>query len=559
MTPAPLRCIIFAAVSTKAQASHERDSIPDQIKRARRIIEHRGWIEVGDPLVVPGQSRSIDFLHEAIEDIPAVATLINTARHNEIDLLICRDYDRLARTRTLLAQLSTYLSRCRVQIYALDKPVEPVSPEELGRRGRGVQSATTVETLAGLMAEGEVNRIADRRYFGMNAVARSGKWKHARVAYGYTRLAGHSGEKAIYTDVPRLVPEETAIVQRMERLYLEDGLGSVSIAKRLNGESVPSPSGKEWRGSTILKVLKNPFYCGYVVWGLTRMATIFDHEAGGFVSRPTPVQAIAELKQRLGHEPTIFDLLDHADELAKHDVVITRGDHEPCRSEKTQRALYDELARRREMGGRAVATIGRRPPLLTGIIFCACCGSPMVAMTRSTTDRIYYVCRARRTGQTCPNAKYAREIRVYNKILDVFYEIAKEPQAIDDYLQERQAHDTNALHQERAGLLQTLENLDGRRQRWDDAYEASVVDLAEYSEKITLVETERGSIEHRLSTIEQRLSRSQTIGDRRAELLEAINHPPPPDERAVLKVYLRRLIERIEIRDGEIERLTMRI
>jgi DNA invertase Pin-like site-specific DNA recombinase len=67
------------------------------------------------------------------------------ARNGKIDVVICRDYDRLARTRALLAQLSVYLSRCQVQIYALDKPIEPLPPHQLGQRGNTIESVATVE------------------------------------------------------------------------------------------------------------------------------------------------------------------------------------------------------------------------------------------------------------------------------------------------------------------------------------------------------------------------------------------------------------------------------
>jgi len=83
-----MRCCIFAAVSTKPQASDERDSIPNQIKQAREVISQRGWDEVCEPLVVPGQSRSLDFLHEALEEIPALAELVALARNCKIDLAI---------------------------------------------------------------------------------------------------------------------------------------------------------------------------------------------------------------------------------------------------------------------------------------------------------------------------------------------------------------------------------------------------------------------------------------------------------------------------------------
>ena len=58
-----------------------------------------------------------------------------------------------------------------------------------------------------------------------------------------------------------IVPEEAAIVQRIFSYYL-DGDGFYTIAKRLNEEGVPNPSGADWLPSTVQKLIKNPNYSG---------------------------------------------------------------------------------------------------------------------------------------------------------------------------------------------------------------------------------------------------------------------------------------------------------
>lgn len=66
-----MRCLIWAAVSSKPQASEEKDSIPSQVKAARELIQRNdGWHEVGEPLVIPGHSRSYIFLADAAADMP---------------------------------------------------------------------------------------------------------------------------------------------------------------------------------------------------------------------------------------------------------------------------------------------------------------------------------------------------------------------------------------------------------------------------------------------------------------------------------------------------------
>jgi len=119
------RTIIWAAVSTPDQATDQKQSIPAQIEAARKTIQERGWYEVAEPLVVPGHSRYINWLDQAVAEIPQMKALIELAEADKIDLVVVRDWDRLARTDSLRVQISTRLREQGVQVYSLNQPVEP--------------------------------------------------------------------------------------------------------------------------------------------------------------------------------------------------------------------------------------------------------------------------------------------------------------------------------------------------------------------------------------------------------------------------------------------------
>ena len=56
------------------------------------------------------------------------------------------------------------------------------------------------------------------------------------------------------------------MVRRIFDLTLQ-GKTSLNILKTLNAEGIPSPKGKQWRKTTIHKVLTNEAYTGALVWG----------------------------------------------------------------------------------------------------------------------------------------------------------------------------------------------------------------------------------------------------------------------------------------------------
>jgi len=144
------------------------------------------------------------------------------------------------------------------------------------------------------------------------------------------------------------------------------------------------------------------------------------------------------------------------------------------------------------------------------------------------------------------------------RVLAVLQEIARTPGAIDAYLRERATSDLEDLHQERDGLVQTLEGLEARRTRWDDAYEADVIGLADYGNRLAGLEQERAGIVDRLEVVERRLSQSQSYERRRDEIVNVIQGGIPTiEDRAALKACLRRIIARIIVDEGRIVEIVM--
>ncbi len=56
------------------------------------------------------------------------------------------------------------------------------------------------------------------------------------------------------------------MVRRIFDLTLQ-GKTSLDILKTLNGEGIPSPKGRQWRKTTVHKLLTNEAYTGTLVWG----------------------------------------------------------------------------------------------------------------------------------------------------------------------------------------------------------------------------------------------------------------------------------------------------
>src|SRR4029077_20310526 len=103
----------------------------------------------------------------------------------------------------------------------------------------------------------------------------------------------------------RIVDHEAAVVRRIFHDY-SGGISPRTIAKRLNEEGVPGPSGREWRATTIrgqvdrgTGLLNNSLYIGRLEWN--RTAYVKNPRTGKKVARANKqaareIVAIPELR-----------------------------------------------------------------------------------------------------------------------------------------------------------------------------------------------------------------------------------------------------------------------
>lgn len=75
------------------------------------------------------------------------------------------------------------------------------------------------------------------------------------------------GDRVILTPGP---PHEVAVVRRIYRLFLDEGLRQGAIAEQLNAEGEAGEGGRPWNNWTVGQVLSNPKYAGVYRFGRSR-------------------------------------------------------------------------------------------------------------------------------------------------------------------------------------------------------------------------------------------------------------------------------------------------
>lgn len=198
---------------------------------------------------------------ESIANRPEMQRLLSEVERGGLDGVLVMEVERLARGNTrdqgIVAEAFQYSD---TKIVTPSKTYDPSNESDQEYFEFGL-----------FMSRREYKAINRRLQRGRMASLQEGKYIASSAPYGYekVKLKGTKG----YT--LSIVQETGAVVRHIFELYTNgirqpDGgierLGSSSIARRLDLEGVPSPSGGRWNAYTVRDILNNPTYAGYVRW-----------------------------------------------------------------------------------------------------------------------------------------------------------------------------------------------------------------------------------------------------------------------------------------------------
>ncbi len=300
-------------------------------------------------------------------------------------------------------QLGSWLHRfrnARVRIQAIAGPVK----DPYSREGK---------LLLGLEQDREESvKLSLRTLSGQRETAEKGRRAGGKVPYGFARrvrradgtieILGRAGRaKRDKSEVVELVlgdDLEVAVVRDIFR-WSAAGDGFRTIVQRLNDRGAPSPDAHRvstsranrrgrWTTSTVRSMLLNPAYVGDAIWNVRSMPRFHRLEAG-------------ELREIDPFEEGRFRIN------ARADWVTVPNAHPAL----VDRALFDAVQSRLASNSRR-ASPRAHEYLLSGLVSCGNCGSPMTGSTRvrrkttggETKTYLY-------PGYSCAGAKAAGDCR----------------------------------------------------------------------------------------------------------------------------------------------------
>lgn len=337
----PIRYAILKAVSSEAQAGPDKVSLEVQETRSREQAVQRGWVETAGPYTIPGESRTryVNLSH-AEAAMPDLKRMLDDAHARAFDVLVLYDYDRL---RDLLGMVSKTLSHYKVQMFAVNMPIEPVPPAEYNPYKNDM--AAMMEAFAMMKQKAQTNDLR-RKY--QEAMPKRAAVRGLPVKTPFAYIPAPNSK----------VPPEINWELGKHVLHIKDmflaGKSTTDCAEYMASVCSP-PKAEKWYPQTIKQILLNPFYAGKIRWGATR----------------------AELDPRTGQ-------VKRNRKVDPDTIVWGEGRHEPLWDEATHESLTNEFKRR----GKTYQ--GKLNRALSGLLTCGTCGLRMWAFynNRAKSDPV---------------------------------------------------------------------------------------------------------------------------------------------------------------------------
>ncbi len=503
------RAALYARYSSDQQRAA---SIEDQFRVCREHAEREGW-------KIAGAYRDAAISGDSVILRPGIQALLEDARRGAFEIVVAEALDRVSRDQADVAVLYKHLRFAGVTVVTLAEG--EISELHVGLKG--TMNALFLKDLAAKTHRGLRGRVENGKSGG-------------GLCYGYdvVKAVDEAGEPV--RGEPTINEAEAEIVRRVFREFAT-GTSPRAIARRLNEDGIPGPSGKLWTDSTLrghakrgTGMINNELYIGRLVWN--RLRYVKNPDTGRRVSRINPPEEwitvdVPELR-----------IVDDALWKAAKDRQGELSEKYATAIEATRNAHANRL------------NGAHRPRhLLSGLLECGVCGG---AYAMRGQDR--YGCSNHVMTGACANGRSIRRAIIEGRVLAGLKDRLMAPEAASEAMR-AWAEETNRLNRERraSGASDRKELAEVEKKI---ATMISVIEDGGYvrgmMDRLRELEAKQDELNAHLSAVPVDIPdihpRIADIYRRKVErLAEALGDPEDRDEAAAA---IRGLIERIVLTPG---------
>ena len=415
------KCVLYPRVSTEMQV--DGFSLDGQKNNLKRFAD-REEMEIVDIYEDAGKSG------KSIEGRPAFKQMLFDIENGlEIDYILVYKLSRFGRNAADILNSLEHVQAFGVNLICIEEGID--SSQTSGKLLISVLSA---------VAEIERENIIEQTMNGRKEKARQGGWNGGFAPYGY-----YLKDKQLF-----IQEDESEAIRIIFDKYVNDNMGFYKIANYLNLQGIQKTKRNNgtlslWSTHIVKTIIDNPIYCGKISYG-------------------------RRVREKVKGSKNEYK------QIPQDNYIIAEGQHEAIISEELWNAAHEK---RKITGVKSPSKIGRdRAHLLSGILKCPKCGSPMYTNKHAWTNKdgtykeiYYYVCSKSRTarGKSCDYKSMLKKTDIEPLVIEAIRELIKN----QDFAEEIKSRigkeiDTSTLNRELKNYESKLREVDINKARLEN-------------------------------------------------------------------------------------------
>lgn len=242
-------------VSTKKQVDKQKDDIPMQREACREFAGRMDW-QIGKEFLEKGVSG----FKVSAENRDAIQDLKNAALAGEFQILLVYMFDRIGRIDDETPFVVEWFVKHGIKVWSVQE----------GEQRFESHVDKLMNYIRFWQASGESEKTSMRIKTRMQQLTAEGSYTGGPVPFGY-KLVKNGRLNKRGKEISDLAIDENEIewVRKIFELTVDDGYGSYRVASFLNDKGVRTHNGAKFQSITIIRILRNKLYCGYIVSGET--------------------------------------------------------------------------------------------------------------------------------------------------------------------------------------------------------------------------------------------------------------------------------------------------
>lgn len=270
----------------KSRADGEHETVEEVLARHEKILQEYAVKMLGEPLPESCIYREV-VSGETIQDRPVIKNLLERIQNEPIKGVLTVEPQRLSRGD--LSDCGTIIRAFRYTDTLVITPTKTYDLSDKFDRKFFEMELTRgndyLEYVKEILMRGRIASVSEGNFIG------------SVPPYGYDKIKNGKS----YTLVPN---DEADTVRLIFELWVNQALGTTSIANRLNSLGIKPRKIEYWTNATIRDMLRNPVYIGKIRWNWRK--TVKKYENGEII------------KSRPKSDPESWMLTD-----GKHDPIIS--------------------------------------------------------------------------------------------------------------------------------------------------------------------------------------------------------------------------------------------